>query len=316
MNNLRRIVLAAVLLALILVVYSLKDQLDVTELKDWVDQAGLAGPPVYLLMVALGTVLMLPGSLLAMAGGGLFGPVWGSVYGLAGATLGSVLAFLLTRYLVADWVRAKVGDRGRRIIRGVEAEGWRFVAFMRIAPFVPFILQNYLFGLTRVRLSHYAIATFVFLAPGVSAFAYLGYVGREAMAGGEGLIFKILLALTLLAALAYLPDLVGRLRQRNRLSAAELTERLQRGDIRVLDVRAKADCPDIRLPASAVLNVPLEQLARRIDELGDDPEQAIAVVACAERHARRAASLLTRQGFADVHVLGGGLKAWRRQHDL
>ena len=162
---------------------------------------------------ALATVLFLPGALLTLAGGALFGPVLGTLYSLTSATLGATLAFAIARYLASGWVARKAGGWTRQIIDGVEREGWRFVAFVRLVPLLPFNLLNYALGLTRIRLLHYVVASYVFMLPGALAYSYLGYAGREAIAGGEGMIQKSLLAIALLGAVAFLPRLIKRVRR-------------------------------------------------------------------------------------------------------
>jgi uncharacterized membrane protein YdjX (TVP38/TMEM64 family) len=72
----------------------------------------------------------------------------------------------VARYLAADWVARKAGGRLGRLIAGVEAERWRFVAFVRLVPLFPFNLSNYALGLTRIPLSHYVLASLVCMAPG------------------------------------------------------------------------------------------------------------------------------------------------------
>ena len=94
-----------------------------------------------------------------LAGGALFGPFWGSLWNLLGATLGATLAFLVARYVGGDWVERKAGGLLKRLIDGVDAEGWRFVAFVRLVPLFPFNLSNYVLGLTRIPLHQYVIAT-------------------------------------------------------------------------------------------------------------------------------------------------------------
>jgi uncharacterized membrane protein YdjX (TVP38/TMEM64 family) len=138
--------------------------------------------------------------------------VWGTLINLSAATLGAALAFLVSRYVAGDWVRARSGGLTQRLVEGVEGEGWRFVAFTRLVPLFPFNLLNYALGLTRIPFLHYLMATALFMLPGAAAYTYLGYVGREAAAGGEGLIQKMLLALSLLALVAFMPRLIGRLR--------------------------------------------------------------------------------------------------------
>lgn len=161
-----------------------------------------------------GTILFLPGSLLGLAGGALFGPVWGTIYTLVAATMGATLAFLVARYVGSDRVVARAGGHLKQLIEGVEAEGWRFVAFVRLVPIFPFNLLNYALGLTRIRLVDYALASFLCMTPGTVAYSYLGYAGREALTGGESLVRKGIIALALLAAAAFLPRLVRRLRRR------------------------------------------------------------------------------------------------------
>ena len=191
-----------------------REQLDPAAILAWVASAGPAGPLTFILVYALAAVLFLPGSVLTLAGGALFGPLWGTLFNLIGASLGAALAFLVSRYLVADWVRRRVGGRANRLIEGVEAEGWRFVAFTRLVPLFPFNLLNYALGLTRIPFLHYVLATAVCMVPATLAFTWLGFAGREAAGGGEGLIQTGLIALGLVAAVAFLPRLVIRLRGR------------------------------------------------------------------------------------------------------
>ena len=95
--------------------------------------------------------------------------------------LGATAAFLVARYLAADWVREKSGARLERLIKGVEAERWRFVAFTRLVPLIPFNLLNYALGLTRIPVIAYMVASLVCMAPGTLAYTWLGYAGREAI---------------------------------------------------------------------------------------------------------------------------------------
>ena len=98
-------------------------------------------------------MLFLPGSVITLAGGALFGPVWGTFYSLTGATAGAAAAFLVARYLASDWVHRKAGGWTKQLIEGVDKEGWRFVAFVRLVLLFPFNLLNYALGLTRIPLA-------------------------------------------------------------------------------------------------------------------------------------------------------------------
>ena len=207
-----RAALAATLAIAIVAAYMNRGAFDPAALERWVRGAGAWGPACYIGAYAFAAVLSLPGALLTLAGGALFGPVWGTFYSLTGATIGATAAFAIARYAASDWVGRRAGGWTRRLIDGVDREGWRFVAFVRLVPLLPFNLLNYALGLTRIRLAHYAAASYVFMLPGALAYTYLGYAGREAMAGADRVLEKGLAALALLAAVAFLPRFVRRLR--------------------------------------------------------------------------------------------------------
>jgi len=176
---------------------------------------GRWAPPVFIALYAAATVLFVPGSVMTLAGGALFGPLWGTLWNLIGAVLGATLAFVAARYVAADFVARRAGGRLKALVEGVEAEGWRFVAFVRLVPLFPFNLLNYALGLTRISITEYVIASAICMLPGAFAYTYLGYAGREAAAHGAGAIRNIALAAGLLAAVALLPRLVRRFRRTN-----------------------------------------------------------------------------------------------------
>jgi len=306
--------IAGALLLVIAVAVALvyRDRLDAAALTAWVQQAGAAGPLIFIGIYAAATVLFLPGSVLTLAGGALFGPVSGTLWSLNGATLGAALAFLIARYLAGDWVQAHAKGLLARLVKGFEVEGWRFVAFTRLMPLFPFNLLNYALGLTRIPFLAYLLATLVFMLPGALAYTYLGFAGREAVAGGEGLIQKGLIALALLAVVAFLPRLVARLRQRPMVPITELKRRLDSGeDLLLLDVRTAADFVGEQGHIAGASNIALEDLEQRIDTLGGNLERPIALVCRTDRRSAKAATLLTRRGFAEVAVIQGGMTAWR-----
>lgn len=164
-------------------------------------------PVGYMIVYALAMVAFVPGAIFGLAGGALFGPVWGSLWNLLGATLGAALSFLVARYIAGDWVERKAAGLLKRLMDGVDAEGWRFVAFVRLVPLFPFNLSNYALGLTRIRFLHYVTASLVCMAPGTIAYTWLGYAGRGALGGQTSAVRYALLAIGLLAAIALLPRL-------------------------------------------------------------------------------------------------------------
>jgi len=149
-NLIFRSVLVTALAAAIIWLGLQRELLQTATIERELQRFGGWAPILFLLLYAVATVLFVPGSVLTVAGGALFGPIWGTLWNLTGATLGATLAFVIARYVASDWVAARSGQRLGRLMRGVEEEGWRFVAFVRLVPLFPFNLMNYAFGLTRI----------------------------------------------------------------------------------------------------------------------------------------------------------------------
>lgn len=212
-KTLTRILLFALLAAGVAWAATHRDLLSAEAITGWLEQLGFWAPLVYVLMYVISPVFLLPASPLSLLGGAVFGPLLGSVLTLVGATLGASLAFVVARHLAGESVRRRLGGRVDQMVRGVEDEGWRFVALMRLVPLVPFNLLNYALGLTRIRFSHYILATAVAIVPGVVAYTWLGHAGRGALAGDAGAIKGVMVALALLALVAFVPSLVKRLRK-------------------------------------------------------------------------------------------------------
>jgi uncharacterized membrane protein YdjX (TVP38/TMEM64 family)/rhodanese-related sulfurtransferase len=291
-----------------------RDQLEPAMIEGAIRNLGPWGPIVHAALFALGTVLFVPGALFGLAGGALFGPVWGTILNLAGATLGATAAFLVARYVAADWVRRKAGARLERLITGVEAEGWRFVAFTRLVPLIPFNLLNYALGLTRIPVVAYVLASLVCMAPGTLAYTWLGHAGREAFAGNEAAIRYGLMGVALLAAIAFVPRLLRRFKDEERvrwIDVGELAPRLDgAGAIAVIDVRGPDEFvgPLGHIPNAR--NLPLAELPRRIEELGSLNETPVVLVCRTDKRSASAAALLEEAGFRDVVVLRGGMVRW------
>ncbi len=277
-----------------------------------VHDLGIWAPAGFVVLYAAGTVLFFSGALLSLAGGALFGPVWGTLWNLLGATLGATLAFLIARGIGADWIGQRLGGRLRRIVDGVEAEGWRFVALMRLVPLVPFNLLNYALGLTRISLPAYVLASAICMLPGALAYTWLGYAGRSAAAGNTAALRYGLLGLGVLAMIAFLPRLFRRFRVAEPawIAAADLQRRLAAGEaVTVVDVRQpeEFDAPPGHLPNA--VNVPLATLTGERTVF----RQPVVVVCKTDRRSAQAAAKLLSAGLRDVTVLRGGTDGWHRQ---
>ncbi len=153
---------------------------------DWIDSLGLLAPVFFLLLYCMATIFLLPTMVLTLAGGALFGPVVGTLFNWVGASLGAACAFCISRYLVFDRMASMKNARLNKLIKGVENQGWKFVALARLVPIIPFNLVNYGLGVTRIKLSHYLIATTIFLIPAEIVFTYCGYAGMDILIHPKG----------------------------------------------------------------------------------------------------------------------------------
>lgn len=176
---------------------------------EWVESLGVWGPLVFIAGYAVATVAFIPGSLLTLAAGAIFGLLKGTVFVFIGATLGTSAAFLVARYVARGWVETKIegNPRFRSIDRAVGNQGLKIVTLLRLSPAFPYNLLNYALGLTRVRFRDYAIAC-LGMIPGTFLYVYYGKAlgSLAALAGGaetqRGAGYWVVLGLGLAATLA------------------------------------------------------------------------------------------------------------------
>ena len=148
----------------------------------WVEQLGPWGPVLFVLIYIVAAVLFVPGSALTLGAGAVFGVGLGSVLVSLGATFGATAAFLVGRYFARAWVAKKIEGNAAfaAIDRAVAAEGWKIVGLTRLSPAFPFSLLNYAFGLTRVSLRDYVVASWIGMMPGTVMYVYIGSLARVA----------------------------------------------------------------------------------------------------------------------------------------
>ncbi len=218
MNGNRYIRILIFLLLISLIVwasFNYRDQLNPTNIQYVVNSYGIWAPLIFILMYATAVVLALPGLIMTMMGGFIFGPVYGTLINITGAVIGSTLAFLIARYLASDWVAEKVGGRLKQVINGVEEEGWRFVAFVRFVPIFPYNILNFALGLTRIRLIEYVLASAIFMLPVTFAYTYVGSLGQTALAGEtRQFVTRLFIALGLLVLVGAIPYIVRKIRNK------------------------------------------------------------------------------------------------------
>jgi rSAM/selenodomain-associated transferase 2 len=151
----------------------------------WVQSLGAFGPLAFIIIYNLATVLFIPGSVLTLGGGVLFGVFWGSIYVFIAATIGATIAFLIGRYVSRDWVSRQLEKypKFKAIDASVAREGLKIVFLTRLSPLFPFNLLNYAFGITQVSLKDYILGSFGMI-PGTIMYVYIGSLaGDIAMIG-------------------------------------------------------------------------------------------------------------------------------------
>jgi len=299
-----RAFLVLMLLAGIAVVLVNYREFDPTRVDAWIKDAGVMGPILFMLVYAIGTVLLVPGPLFTLVAGALFGPVYGTLYSLTGVMIGASIAFLIARFVASDWLEKKVGGRLKRVKEGVEHEGWRFVAFLRLVPVFPAIVINYALGLTRIKFSHFFFASYICKLPAVAAYVYVGHAGLETINSGENLLPNVLIGMTLLGIAIYLPRLIVYLRRDPPLNMEELKAKLGSGEeILLLDVRDADAISAEQGRIAEAMEISIDDLEHRLDELAYYTERPIALLSNSEKNSSKAAEILASNGFAHVRIV-------------
>ena len=200
-------------------------------------------------------------------------------------------------------------------IAGVEAEGWRFVAFVRLVPLFPFNLLNYALGLTRIPLAHYVLASLVCMAPGTIAYTWLGYAGREALAGnavGHPLRSDRACAACRgrVPAAARSPLAWRSGAAVDRGGGACTPARGGRPASAVIDVRGPDEFTGPLGHIPHALNLPVGELPDRLTEIKIAKDRPIILVCRTDKRSAKGGGMLRDAGFRDVRVLRGGMEQW------
>lgn len=142
---------------------------------------GAWGPVLFALLYIAATVLFLPGSILTIGAGVVFGLARGLPIVSISATLGATAAFLVGRYVARGWIARKIaGHQNFAVIdEAVARDGWKIVGLLRLSPVVPFNVLNYAFGITRVSLRDYVLASWIGMLPGTVTYVYVGSVAGD-----------------------------------------------------------------------------------------------------------------------------------------
>lgn len=141
----------------------------------WIQNLDSMAAIAFILIYIIATIAIIPGSILTLGAGAIFGLIWGSVYVLIGAILGETLAFLIGRYLARDWVRQKIAkyQTFQALDRALNRDGLKIILLTRLSPIFPFSLLNYAFGITGISLKDYFIGS-IGMIPMTITYVYTG----------------------------------------------------------------------------------------------------------------------------------------------
>ncbi len=178
----------------------------VEELREWLKGKGAWGPVIFMLLYIAGVVAAFPGGVLTIAAGALFGSLVGVILVSVASTAGVSLAFLIARYFLRDtaarWLSRK--EKFRKLDRLTEEHGAVIVAITRLIPVFPFNLQNYGYGLTRVRFPTYVFWSWLCMLPGTIVYVVGTDAFVKAISGGQVPWLLIILLAVVVAILTLL----------------------------------------------------------------------------------------------------------------
>lgn len=175
------------------------DFLEFSTLRTQIARAGIWAPLIYVVCYSIATALILPSTVLNLAGGALFGTLWGLIWTSLAAILSAVLTFWVTRKWVRNWVQHRLDLRWKSLDSEVREGGIFYLLAVRLLPVIPYGIVNYSAGISSVRFYDYLIGTSLGTVPGLLPFVMLGSSGVEAVTTGQA--WHILLPLTLIGLL-------------------------------------------------------------------------------------------------------------------
>lgn len=147
----------------------------------WIEGLGPLGGVLFGLAYVVGALLFVPGAVLTIGAGYLFGLGWGVVVVSLASTAAAALAFLIARHLARERVEtlARKNPKFAALDRAIGKNDWKVIFLLRLSPLIPFSISNYLYGLTSVRFAPYVLASWIGMLPGTFLYVYLGAAGKS-----------------------------------------------------------------------------------------------------------------------------------------
>ena len=181
LSRTRLLIAVSVLAALVIAAAVLPIDAWLVSAEMWTQTHPEAGAAIYLLGATVAAILFVPGSIIAMVAGYLYGLRWGIPLALAGLSVGAAGAFFVGRLLVRDWVSARLEARPRlrALDRAVNERSFAIIALTRLSLIVPYNLLNYVFGVTGAGAASYVTATTLGMIPATALWTYVGTLAKN-----------------------------------------------------------------------------------------------------------------------------------------
>ncbi|KQX68144.1 TVP38/TMEM64 family protein [Paenibacillus sp. Root444D2] len=144
------------------------------DIRAWILSFGWASPVLFIFIYAVRPLILFPASVLSLTGGLAFGPVWGTVYTIVGATIGAVLSFWLARFLGNKLVSTRSKEKWGKLEKQLQQKGFIYILLLRLIPIFPFDLISYGAGVAKVNFSAFLFGTLLGIIPGTFAYSFLG----------------------------------------------------------------------------------------------------------------------------------------------
>lgn len=166
------ILFLSIILVVIYKVYSLN--LGSEEIKNYIQGFGKIGPLVYIIMFSLVPLTLFPDSVLAIAGGLIFGLFKGYIYTTIGALIGGTISFYISRYWGREVVKKLTKEKLDKVEEMINNRGFIIIFILRLIPLLPYDVISYGAGLTAVKYKDFLLATLFGTIPGILVFTNLG----------------------------------------------------------------------------------------------------------------------------------------------
>lgn len=175
MKAIKYILSGIVIIGLLFIILKLLNlNIDAKDIQNYVSSFGKLAPIIYIIIFALVPLTLFPDSIIAIAGGLIFGIVRGYIYTAIGAILGATLSFYISRKLGRNFVKKLTKERLDNVEEMINSNGFFIIFMLRLIPLFPFDIISYGAGLTSVKYKDFIMATFLGTIPGILVFTNIG----------------------------------------------------------------------------------------------------------------------------------------------